>query len=195
MTVNRIATAVAFAIVTPAALAAPRGPTPPHSIALTPLASYSTGITGASSVTGAEIVAFDAASRRMFTISTGINALDVVDLSDPAAPVQVARISLAAYGGGVNSVAVKNGVVAVAIEANPAQDPGRVLFFDAARLSASNATPLGQVPVGAMPDMLTFTPSGCSWPTRVSRTRRTRSTPRAPSPSFGCRPPKGASRS
>ncbi|NJL21155.1 MAG: hypothetical protein HC895_10560 [Leptolyngbyaceae cyanobacterium SM1_3_5] len=58
-----------------------------------------------------------------------------------------------------NSVAVKNGVVAVAyaIEdmTTEAQQPGRVSFY-----SAANGAFLNSVEVGFLPDMLTFTPDG-----------------------------------
>ena len=47
------------------------------------------------------------------------------------------------------------GIVAVAIEADPATDPGLVAFYNAGDLSL-----LGTVAAGALPDMVTFTPDG-----------------------------------
>jgi hypothetical protein len=52
-------------------------------------------------------------------------------------------------------VASKDGIVAVALPASPKTDPGRVVFLDAATGGL-----LGSVQVGALPDMVTFTPDG-----------------------------------
>ncbi len=57
--------------------------------------------------------------------------------------------------GAANSVAAFDGVIAVAVEANPKTNPGIVAFYDAETLAK-----LGSVSVGALPDMLTFTPDG-----------------------------------
>jgi hypothetical protein len=62
---------------------------------------------------------------------------------------------MAAYGAAANSVAAHNGVVAVAVEAAVKTDPGAVVFFRATTLEA-----VSSVRVGALPDMLTFTPDG-----------------------------------
>lgn len=91
--------------------------------------------------------------RMYITNSTG-NSLDIVDLSTISDPVRIARIDLSPYGAGPNSVAVRGNLVAVAVEANPKTDPGRVVFFD------TNGRYLNHVTVGALPDMLTFTPNG-----------------------------------
>ena len=53
-----------------------------------------------------------------------------------------------------NSVAVHDGVVAVALQADPKTDPGVVKFFD------TDGTFLNQVTVGALPDMLVFSHNG-----------------------------------
>ena len=103
---------------------------------------------------GAEIAAFDPASARLFVTNSADNTLDRYDLSDPSAPVTLTSIDLAPFGNGPNSVAVANGLVAVAIEADPAQDPGNVTFFNI------DGNQIGQITVGPLPDMLTFTPDG-----------------------------------
>lgn len=103
---------------------------------------------------GAEIAAFDPASARLFVTNSADNTLDRYDLSDPTAPVALTPIDLAPFGNGPNSVAVANGLVAVAIEADPAQDPGNVTFFNI------DGNQIGQITVGPLPDMLTFTPDG-----------------------------------
>ena len=120
-------------------------------ISLTTLGTYSSGHFNQGA---AEIVAYDATSQRLFVSNAKLNTLDVLDVSDPAHPSLSKTIDLAPYGAGVNSVAVKNGIVAVAVEANPKQNPGQVVFFD------TSGTYRTQVTVGALPDMLTFTPDG-----------------------------------
>ncbi|ERN42464.1 putative extracellular nuclease [Rubidibacter lacunae KORDI 51-2] len=57
-------------------------------------------------------------------------------------------------GGGANSVDVANGIVAVAIEADNSQDPGTIAFY------TTDGDFLNSVTVGALPDMVTFTPDG-----------------------------------
>jgi DNA-binding beta-propeller fold protein YncE len=141
-----VALAIASALSTVAALPADA------SIRLFPLATYPTLAGGES---GAEIVAYDATTRRAFVINASDNTVDVIDLSDPAAPAAVADLSFAKYGGGVNSVDAKDGLVAIAAEAAVKTDPGSVVFLDAATLDV-----VGIVPAGALPDMLAFTARG-----------------------------------
>jgi 2',3'-cyclic-nucleotide 2'-phosphodiesterase (5'-nucleotidase family) len=106
---------------------------------------------------GAEIAAFDPGSDRLFvTSSTG---LQVIDLSNPAAPTLVTTLLLdgAPYGAvstDVASVAVANGIV-VAVVQGAKPNNGQAVFIDA----ATNAL-LGVVTVGAHPDNVTFTPDG-----------------------------------
>jgi len=102
----------------------------------------------------AEISAYDPASRRLFVTNAEANTLDVLDIRNINKPRRRFTVDLAPYGAGVNSVAVKNGIVAVAVEADPKQAPGSVVFFDA------SGNYLNKVTVGALPDMLTFTPDG-----------------------------------
>ena len=103
----------------------------------------------------AEIVSFDKASKRLFVTNAEANAIDVLDASDPKALKLVQSLPMAAYGGGVNSVAAKNGIVAVAVEASPKQSTGVVVLLDAASLQV-----LKQVPAGALPDSVIFSPDG-----------------------------------
>lgn len=103
----------------------------------------------------AEITAFDAASKRLFVVNGANGTVDVLDLSQPTAPKLVATINVGSMGAGVNSVAVHEGLVALAIEANPKTSPGKVAFYQASDLKL-----LHSVTVGALPDMLVFTPDG-----------------------------------
>jgi hypothetical protein len=102
---------------------------------------------------GAEIPAYDPASRKLFVIGPN-NRLDIADISNPASPIRLPSIDLSPYGAGVNSVAIKNGIVALAMEASPISNNGSVVFFN------TNGVFQSQVTVGALPDMLTFTPDG-----------------------------------
>ncbi|MEN3113420.1 choice-of-anchor I family protein [Uliginosibacterium paludis] len=126
----------------------------PVSLSLAKIGGY-THSGGASS---AEITAFDPLSKRLFVINGALGTVDVLNLADPANPTLVSSIATSRFGsglGGANSVAVKNGVVALAIEASPKTSPGIV-----ALLRASDLVTLGTATVGALPDMLTFTPDG-----------------------------------
>lgn len=103
----------------------------------------------------AEIVAYDSATQRLFVISTGLGRFDIIDFSQPASPQLIREVDIKAYGGGLTSIAVNNGVVAVALPGiNSEQDNGTVAFFD------TDGGYLNSVEVGALPDMLVFTPDG-----------------------------------
>lgn len=124
--------------------------TTPTTIELAFLGRFAGGAEGA-----AEIPAFDGPSKRAFVVNGALGTVDVLDLTNPAAPTKVGTIAVGTLGAGVNSVAVANGIVALAIEATMKQDAGRVALY-----RASDLTLLGNVAVGALPDMLTFTPDG-----------------------------------
>ena len=122
----------------------------PKTLALEKIGGYDGGKVGA-----AEITAFDAASKRLFVVNGANGTVDVLDLAAPSAPKLVGTISVTGLGVGVNSVAIHDGLVALAIEASPKTNPGTVAFYNAADLKLVNS-----VRVGALPDMLTFTPDG-----------------------------------
>jgi 2',3'-cyclic-nucleotide 2'-phosphodiesterase / 3'-nucleotidase / 5'-nucleotidase len=107
----------------------------------------------------AEITAFDPSSDRVFVVNALAATVDVLDLAVPAAPSLLGTLDASALGDQANSVAVSDGVVAVAIERrNPddeSQQNGLVAFYDAA-----SSDLLATVDVGPLPDMLTFTPDG-----------------------------------
>jgi len=122
----------------------------PATLSMTKIGSFDGAVLGA-----AEITAFDSASKRLFVVNGANGTVDVLDLSNPAAPAKVSTISVSAFGAGVNSVAVHDGLVALAIEGAKKTDNGTVAFYNAA-----DSRLLHSVPVGALPDMLTFTPDG-----------------------------------
>ncbi len=116
------------------------------------LGSYSTGLFAQGA---AEIPAFDALTKRAFVVNAAAATVDVLDLTDPRAPRKIGALDLTTVGGAANSVAARDGLVAVAIEAAIKQDPGTVAFFHADTLQL-----LKTVTVGALPDMLRFTRDG-----------------------------------
>ena len=120
-------------------------------LTLSVASSYASGVIdeGAS-----EIVAYDAGSRRLFSINAAAATVDIFDLSDPAAISLLDQIDATEYGAGANSVAVHDGLVAVAIEAEGDTDNGDVVFFTA------DGDYLADVEVGVLPDMVTFSPDG-----------------------------------
>ena len=120
---------------------------PPAPVSPTFIGRYSTGLGNLSG----ETVAFG--DGKLFVTNTGGGgSVDVVSASDPSAPTLITRIPTAP--GLPNSVAVNDGLVAVAVEDAVKTNPGKVLFFDTAGAS------LGEVTVGALPDMVTFTADG-----------------------------------
>lgn len=111
---------------------------------------------GSLTLSGAEISAYDAASKQLFVTSNA--GLQIVSLSNPAAPSLTSTIAIAtlsATGGDVTSVAVKNGIVAVSVSDQVKSNAGTVVLLDAA-----TGNILKSLAVGALPDMVTFTPNG-----------------------------------
>ncbi len=110
---------------------------------------------------GAEIVAFDATTDKLFVVNSGDSTIDVLDLTDPANPTKLATIDVTAAtvtgftAGGANSVATKNGTLAVAVENDDKQANGQVYFYNTDTLAFEAA-----VEAGALPDMVTFTHDG-----------------------------------
>ncbi|HMN90699.1 MAG TPA: choice-of-anchor I family protein, partial [Saprospiraceae bacterium] len=110
-------------------------------LAFSPVSQLNTG--------GTEIIAYDSASKRLFSTNGANMRVDIIDFSNPSSPNVIGAINMLSDP---NSVAVKNGIVAIAV-AN-GQNPGSVIFADI------NGNVLNTVTVGALPDMLVFTPDG-----------------------------------
>lgn len=104
-----------------------------------------TGVAGQTS----EIASFDAQSKTLWVV--GLKGVDVLDARTGKL---VEHIDTAGFGE-ANSVAIKNGVAAVAVAAPLKTDAGAVRFYDTRTRSFT-----GSVGVGALPDMVTFTPDG-----------------------------------
>jgi 2',3'-cyclic-nucleotide 2'-phosphodiesterase/3'-nucleotidase/5'-nucleotidase len=117
-------------------------------IALEAIGRYSTGVFDESAT---EISTFDPVTAQLFVTNAAGNRVDVLNLSNPAAPEFAFSIEV---GNNINSVSFQNGILAAAVEGDTPQDPGQVLFFNA------KGDRLNGLTVGALPDMLTFTPDG-----------------------------------
>lgn len=123
----------------------------PEGPLMTKIGEYRTGIFDDGAT---EIAAFDAGSKQLFVTNGADKTIDILDLSNPAAPVKVKSIDLSSVGKSANSVAVYKGLVAAAVENPNKQEEGLVAFF------SPDGTYLGFVGVGALPDMVTFSPDG-----------------------------------
>lgn len=117
---------------------------------------------GFTSTNGAEIPAFDAGSDRLFVVAA--STVEIYNVSNTGALTLAGILApgfTAPAGTEIlpNSVAVKNGVVAVAYAvrntSTGAQQLGQVTLYNAA-----DGAVLNSVQVGYLPDMLTFTPDG-----------------------------------
>lgn len=126
-------------------------PIPSNQIQLNYIGSFDPS---GNSTSSTEIVVHDAATQRLFTISSLTDVFDIINFSNPLAPTVIQTINMAPYGG-ITSIAVKNGIIAVASPngINP-QGNGSVVFFDI------NGVFLKQLNVGVLPDMISFTPDG-----------------------------------
>lgn len=118
-------------------------------------------------VSAAEIVDFDKTHKRLFTVNASSGEVDVFSASDLTSPALLESIDVrqllvdngkaanTSLVGSANSISVKGNLAAVAVEANPKTGNGWVLFLNTTNYSYVNA-----VQVGALPDMVTFTPDG-----------------------------------
>lgn len=114
------------------------------------VSSFTNGVAATNS---AEIVAHDPISQRLFVANSIGKKLDIIDFSNPTVMNMISSIDISTYGN-INSVAVKNGIVACAIENTTPELDGFVVFFN------TNGIFQKQVTVGALPDMVTFNHAG-----------------------------------
>ncbi|MBP2831608.1 choice-of-anchor I family protein [Aquimarina sp. U1-2] len=101
----------------------------------------------------AEISAFDPKTNKLFIVNPNETELSVWDLTNPSNPIQGADIVVS---GVPNSVDVYKGKVAVALEnSSNKQANGTIALYDAETQTLTNS-----YEVGALPDMVTFSPDG-----------------------------------
>lgn len=129
----------------------------PASISENPSSFKEIGFLTIGGTGAAEISAYDEVSKKLFTVNnSNTNRIDVIDLSDPADPKKIGQIDLTPFNGASNSVATYNGKLAVALEAFPnKQALGKVVVFD-----TSNYSVIKEIAVGALPDMIVYSPDG-----------------------------------
>ena len=99
-----------------------------------------------------EIPAFDAVTNTLWV--AGVKGVDVLDANTGSL---VQRIDTSAYGS-INSVSINNGMAAFAIENNTRTNAGIVQLYNTTSRSLASGT--HTITVGALPDMVTFTPDG-----------------------------------
>jgi hypothetical protein len=129
-------------------------PAASNAFTLTQLSSFSNGASGTNS---AEISAYCSLSKRLFIANSVANRLDILNYTNPSNPTLIRSINLAnaPFSGSINSVYIKNGNVALALEGlTDKQANGKVVFVDTAGAYISEAQ------VGAMPDMVVFNHAG-----------------------------------
>ena len=100
-----------------------------------------------------EISAYDKNTGKLFIVNVEDHEISILNISDLDNVVEESAISLPF--GAPNSVAVSNGKLAVAVEAATKQDNGFILVYDTQSNSLWNS-----FEVGALPDMVTFSPNG-----------------------------------
>jgi len=112
-----------------------------------------------SGIGGAEISAFDPASQRIFVTNGATNQIDIINISDPTFPQKVRSIDLASKGViGIQSVAAKDGLVAIATSLVSTQSNGKIFFADTNGKLLEGAE--DGIEVGALPDHVSFSPDG-----------------------------------
>ena len=125
-------------------------------ISLERLGTYASEVPFDGDFGAAEIPAYDPITRRVFVVNAQQERIDVLDISSPSNPSEVGAIQLESTP---NSVAVSDGQLAVAVEADPKTAPGTAALY-ATSCDPGTCEPLNEIEVGALPDMLTFSPSG-----------------------------------
>ena len=127
------------------------------------IAGYSSG--AAFDKGGTEIVAYDWVAKRAYSTNSAEKAIDIIDLSKIGTEAVIPRLDRVAVSefniagftpDGITSVAVhpSGQYIAASVPSVPRTDKGKIVFMDL------NGTPLSSVTVGALPDMVTFTPDG-----------------------------------
>lgn len=124
--------------------------------------SFLRKVGGFSSANGAEIPAFDPVSKRLYTVAGPV--VEVLSVGNTGALSLIGSLPTgftppAGATAIPNSVAISNGILAVSFamvtNGTNAQQAGRVGFY-----SAATSAFLNVVTVGALPDMVAFTPDG-----------------------------------
>ena len=124
--------------------------------------NFLTRIGGATSTNGAEIPAFDPASKRVYTVAGPVVEYFIMGNNGALTLGGTVPLGFTLVAGTIalpNSVAVNNGILAASYAiintTTNAQQLGRVTFYN-----TSTSAVLNSVIVGYLPDMIAFTPDG-----------------------------------
>ncbi|NTE02098.1 hypothetical protein G6M26_09370 [Agrobacterium tumefaciens] len=103
--------------------------------------------------TSAEISAYDPSTKKLFVVSNeGGAKVEVVDLSNYPTVTKLKTLSFNSNAG-INSVAVNKGLLAITLDGADKQGNGDVVV-----LKTTDLSEVKKITVGAMPDMVTFSP-------------------------------------
>ena len=119
-----------------------------NTVNLQHLATHQTGVFDESA---AEILAYDPGSKTIFYTNSDANEIGVLNINDLT---NITKTEITLPDGGVNSVDFANGYIAVALEDTNKQANGQVLFY------TLSGNLVNSVTVGALPDMVIFSPNG-----------------------------------
>lgn len=117
-----------------------------------PAGSY---VHGGFDESAAEITAFHPATQRAFVVNAQNKKVDVLNIKDIQNPVLRQSLDVSDIGSTVNGVAVHGDIVALAVQGHTKTDNGNVVLY-----AADSLTRISSIEVGALPDMVTFTPDG-----------------------------------
>lgn len=142
-------------LITPGTVANAVPPIAAGGLQLVPVGTYDGG-----GYARAEIVSYDAASKRMFVNNGAQNRIDIVSIENPASPTLVSSFDISSYNGYTNSVAAANGIVAVAIDVTATTasngrktaNNGKIVLLD------TDGTLIRSLDVGVQPDHVGFSP-------------------------------------
>jgi len=110
----------------------------------------------------AEIVSYDKTADRIYVVNSQDKTVDVLGFENNNKLIKTGTINLQSAAkaakisiGAANSVAAKNGLIAIAIENRTQQSAGIIALYRSSDVSLINT-----YPAGALPDMVTITEDG-----------------------------------
>lgn len=105
--------------------------------------------------TSAEISAYDPSTKKLFVVSNeGGAKVEILDLTNYPTVTKLRTLTFT-KNAGINSVSVNNGLLAIALDGADKQANGDIVV-----LKTSDLSEVKKIAVGAMPDMVTFSPDG-----------------------------------
>ena len=106
---------------------------------------------------GAEMAAYDSTNRKLFSTNGCTDAIDVIDITNPAIPVKVNSIRPSDHhrqAKVANSVACMNGIVVAAVENKEDGKNGFAMLYN------TDGDFLQAIEIGVLPDMVTISNNG-----------------------------------